>query len=147
MIFKASERGSGGNLASWAADDANARQICKFFVPNSQVMTRVNLNYTTTKTSITGLRFNVKISTHTPGTQGLTLRVQNKVTNAFDATNVTLANVVNGSTYNAVPTGSLNDYKNGAGAMTGQCEIRQTSPATLAFPCTSYEFAQMAVTG
>jgi hypothetical protein len=42
--------GSGGNLASWASNDGNIRNICKFFVPfPTSPFIRANLNYTTTK--------------------------------------------------------------------------------------------------
>lgn len=139
---------SGGNLGSWAADDNNARTICKFFVPNAaSPFIRVNLNFTTTKASPTAISFNVKVSNHTPGPQGLTLYIQDKTNSTFVPTSVVNSNIVNGTTYNGAATAPLARYVGGGGAMTGQIEVLQTGPSTQTFPCASFEFGQMVVTG
>jgi hypothetical protein len=140
--------GNGGNLASWAADDNNARRVCKFIVPNLQSpFVVVNLGFTTTKTTPTAITFETKAKQGSLGSMGIRLFVQNKVTNAYvnvlPTTALTLAYVV----YSGNAAGTLTDYVGAGGAMTGRIEIQQTGPVVGFFPCADFEYANMKVTG
>jgi len=140
--------GSGGNLASWAANDGNNRKICKFFVPfPSSPFIRVNLNYTTTKPAPTAISFDVKVAVDPGGIQQMTLKMQNKVSNAFVNTSVVSAPTASGTTYNGVPSGTLADYVGGGGAMTGQIEVLAVGFQTSSFPCLEFDSGLMVVTG
>ncbi|MBL8064886.1 MAG: hypothetical protein JNM34_03400 [Chthonomonadaceae bacterium] len=140
--------GGGGNLASWAADDSNARTICKFFVPfPTSPFIRCNLNFTTTKTAPTAVNFNVKIASKTGGTQTMTLYVQDKTNSNFVATSVVGATLNIGQTYSGAASGTLSNYVGGGGAMTGQIEVSAVGFQSVAFPCIGFEFGQMVVTG
>lgn len=140
--------GSGGNLTSWASNDGNARQICKFFVPfPTSPYVRVNLNYTTTKNPASAVTFRIRISAKTGGGQSTTLKVQDKTTLAFQtvASNVTVGSLpfdVSGNT-----TGNANNFVGSGGAMTGQIEQSAVGFQVVAFPCTSYDSANMIVSG
>jgi hypothetical protein len=139
---------NGGNLASWAADDANARRICKFIVPNFQSpFVRVNLNFTTTKTTPTAVTFESKAKQGTLGSMGIRLYVQNKVTTAFQEVLGTTPLTVAYQVFSGNATGTLTDFVGAAGAMTGRIEIQQTGPVVGFFPCVDFEYANMKVTG
>jgi hypothetical protein len=143
--------GSGGNLASWASNDGNIRNICKFFVPfPTSPFIRANLNYTTTKAaaSVTAISFNTRIGSKTGGGQAITLKVQNKTTSAFVNTSVvnqSVGSLPHDST--GAASGTLADYVGGGGAMTGQIEVSAVGFQVVAFPCTGFDSANMVVTG
>ena len=140
--------GTIGNLGSWAADDANARRICKFVVPTlSSPFIRVTLNYTTTKPTPTAIDFIVKAKMVHGGAFKIRLFIQNKVSSAYvqvlPDTTINLAY----ATYTGSATGTLTNFVGGGGAMTGRLEIQQTGPAAVTLPCADFEFANMKVTG
>ena len=139
---------SGGNLASWAANDGNNRKVCKFLVPfQGSPFIRLNLNYTTTKPAPTAISFDVKVGVDPSAVQRITLKMQNKVTNSFVNTSVVGVATATGVTYNGVPSGTLSAYVGGGGAMTGQIEILAVGLQTSSFPCLEFDSGLMVVTG
>jgi len=137
---------SGGNLASWAANDGNNRKVCKFLNPHDNSYVRIKLNFTTTKLTPTAISFGVKIGFDPGGRQVMTLRMQNKVTSTFVDTSVVQVTTVTGSTYKGVPTGTLEDYVGTNGAMTGQIEFWARGLQTSAKPCMEFDSGLMVVT-
>ncbi len=139
---------SGGDLASWAADDGNARNSCKFILPNSSSpFIQVRLTFTTSKTHPTAVSFNVKVAVHSTGPEAITLLVEDRTTSTFVPTSVSLAVSNNGQTYQGTATGPFDRYVDANGVMRGEIQIKQTGPSTVALPCSSFEFGQMSVTG
>jgi len=138
---------SGGNLASWAADDNNARNSCKFLVPNaSSPFIQIRLTFTTTKNPPTAVSFNVKVGTHTQGPQAISLLVEDRTNpNSFIPTSVNLATSNDGQTYSGVATGPFPRYRDAGGVMRGEIQIKQIGPSVLRLPCSSFEFGQMVV--
>ncbi|MBS1724307.1 MAG: exo-alpha-sialidase [Armatimonadetes bacterium] len=139
---------SGGNLMSWAADDSDARNICKFIVPNnSSPFIKVRLTYTTTVAQPSAVHFVVKVGTHTFGPQSITLLVEDKTNpGTFVVTSVDQAASNNGQTYDGAAPSPFPRYRDANGVMRGEIQIKQTGPSSSAFPCSSFEYAQMLVT-
>jgi hypothetical protein len=141
-------QGISGNLASWAADDNNARRIKKFFVPTlTSPFVRVNLDYTTTKANPTAIDFKVKAKMVDAGSFAIRLYLQNKVTTAFDQVLGNTGINLGYQTYTGSATGTVGNYRSGAGVITGRIELQQTGPSTQLLPSADFEYGNMVVTG
>jgi len=146
VIILGSER-SGGNLASWAANDGNNRRVCEFIVPymSDSPFIRIYLNYTTSQQTPSAISFNVKIAVDPLGVQNIILKMQDKTTNIFVNTSVVREPTVTGSTYNGVLTGTLSDYVGGDGRMTGMIEIRRLGLRSSRYPCIEFDSGLLVV--
>lgn len=141
--------GSGGNLASWSANDGNLRKICKFFVPNANApYAIVDLSYVTTITAPTAVSLNTRVAAKTGGSQDITLRIRNKTSGLFVDTNV-VNQAIGTLPWDSQGTaaGTLSDYVDVGGAMKGEIEIRATGFQAVSFPCVEFDSALMVVTG
>lgn len=140
-------KGTIGNLASWAADDANARRICKFLVPNLfSPFIRVSLNFTATVSGPTAIDLIIKAKMVNAGVFKIRGFLQNKVTSAFVQVLPDTTINLSYATYTGSATGTMADYVGAAGAMTSRIEIQQTGISAVVFPCTDFEFANVKVT-
>ena len=140
-------QGIAGTLASWAADDANPRNVRKFIVINqTEAFIRVNLDYTTTKTAPTAISFVSKARMLDGGVFRISMGLRNN-SNTFDTILTETAIGLSFATFTGNAGGTLTNYVGGGGAMRGQLIVRQAGPSTAVLPRSSFETANMVVTG
>lgn len=147
-----------GNLASLAADDANALKICKAFVPNfTSPRIRLDATYLSpylTATSVqldmkarmtTGGAFNVRgFLADTSGSGSFAYGGANQVI-ADSTINLSFASYSSG----AVASGNHIDTDSDAtpdGTIVARTEIQQTGFSAVAVPCAEWEFMTVTVT-
>lgn len=138
---------SGGNLASWAADDGNVRNICKFFNPAMpSPFAQIRLRFDTGTTAIPkSLEFRVKASYHTPGPQAITLLLR-RPNGLEDQTTVSNEPLIEGMTYVGLPLFPLENYVTNTGQIWTVVEAWRRGPSTSFYPCASFEFANLVLT-
>lgn len=140
-------KNGGGNLASWSAVDGDLRTICKFFVPNiNSPFVNVNLNFSTHRTNLASLIFQVRVANEPGGVQEITLLLQNKVTGTFEPTSVVAQTTAANTTYGGTALGALSNYISPAGEITAQLQVKAVGFQATAFPCLGFDAGTLAIT-
>lgn len=141
-------QGTSGDLQSWAADDNDARTVCRFFVTDDfYLMGMIQLRFDSGSAELpSGIEFRVKVPRHTPGRQTITVSFR-KPDNLYDRSTVIESPIVDGTTYVALPPGPPQRYMIGNGQFEVRVETHMRGPAVAsARPCTSFEFGNLVVT-
>lgn len=135
---------SGGGLASWAADDGNARRLCRAFVPNfGSPFVRVDLDYSTTKLTPNTIDFVVKARMAHAGSNAIRGFLHNVSSNAFDQVLPDSPLALTFMTFTGSPASDLANYVSPTGGVTTRIEVQQTGLRSVAAPCAEFEFAQL----
>ena len=137
---------SGGNLASWAANDGDLRRICKFFAVGNSGFTRVNLRFATTFLHPSTITFKVRISAKTGGRQEITLRIKQYFNNVFVTTSAVRVPISNTPIdISGTPPGVLGDFVGPNGEMEAQIEVYHRGLRAASYPCVSFDSGNLIV--
>lgn len=138
---------SGGNLASWAADDQNERKICEFFRPDGRSpIIQVNLEFQAANPTATALDFNLKVNTHTVGVGTVTIKLYEWATGVYRDTSVVESPLLLNTTYVGTAVGDPGAYVQQNGRVRGQIRIFSRGIRAMSYPCVGFESANVDLT-
>ncbi|MBS1724430.1 MAG: hypothetical protein JSS66_15920 [Armatimonadetes bacterium] len=139
-----------GDLASLAADDANAERMCRFILPNrSSPFVVTELTYNTSKTTLLAIAMRVKAKMSLVGQFAIKLGMKDQTqTNVYDVVLPETSIGTGYAVFTGNASGNLQKYLSSGGSIVGQISVRNTGPVPGSGNwCTDFEYAQLDVTG